>query len=56
MNMERDGTGSKKGTLIKPTVEKATEFTKDNAKTIQDEKDVQMEVLNAATGKNLKML
>ena len=29
-----------------------TKMTKDDAKTIQDEKDVQMEVPNAATEKN----
>ena len=34
----------------------ATEITKDDAKTIQDEKDVQMEVLNAATKNELKEL
>ena len=42
--MENVRTVSKEGTLIMSTVDKAFKITKDDAKTIQDEKDVQMEV------------
>ena len=42
------------GLLIKSTVGKATEITKDDAKTIQDEKDILMEFLKAATEKEFK--
>ena len=47
-------TASKEGTLIKSTVEKATEITKNDSKTIQDEKDIQIEALNVATEKESK--
>ena len=51
-DVKKVGTASEEDTLIKSTVEKATEVTKDNAKTIQDEKVVLMEVPNAATEKD----
>ena len=41
------------GYIIKSTVDKAIETTKDNAKTIQDEKGIRMEDANAATGKEV---
>ena len=53
-NAKKAVTISKDGTLIKSTVDKAAEITKDDAKTIQDEKDVQMKVPNVAIGKELK--
>ena len=53
-DVKKVGIASEKGTHIKSTVEKATEITKDDANTIQDEKDVLMEVSNAATEKELK--
>ena len=49
--MEKVRTVSKESTLIKSTVDKASKITKDDAKTIQDKKDVQMEDPNAATEK-----
>ena len=55
-DVEKVGTVSEEGTLIKSTVEKVIEITKDNAKTTQDEKDVLMDVPNAATEKELKKL
>ena len=53
-DVEMVGTASEEGALIKSSVEKAAEITKDDTKTIQDEKDIQMEVPNAATEKELK--
>ena len=53
-DLEKSGTVSEEGTLIKSTVEKAAEITKDDVKAIQDKKDVQIEVPNAATEKELK--
>ena len=53
-DVEKVRSDSEEGTLIKFTVEKATEITKNDVKTIQDQKDVQMEVPNEATEKNLK--
>ena len=47
-------TVSKESTLIKSTVGKALKITKDDAKTIQDEKDNQMVAPNTATEKELK--
>ena len=52
-DVEKVVTDSEVGTLIKSTLEKAIEITKDDAKTIKDEKDVQMKVPNAATEKEL---
>ena len=42
--MDKVGIVSEQNIFIKSTVEKATEITKDDAKTMQDEKDVQMKV------------
>ena len=44
------GTVSKEGTLIMPTLDKASKITKNDAKTIQDE-DIQIKVPNAVTEK-----
>ena len=52
-DMEKVGTVSGEGTLIKFSLEKATEITKDDTKTTQHEKDIQMEVPNAATKKRI---
>ena len=52
--VDKVGTVSKEGTLINFTVNKATKFMKDDAKTIQDENDVQMKVPKAVTEKKLK--
>ena len=48
------GKASQEGTLIKSTMGKATEINKDDAKAIQDEKDVLMDVPKAVTEKELK--
>ena len=53
-DVEKVGATSEEDTLIKSAVEKDTEITKDDAKTIQDEKDVLIEVPKAATEKELK--
>ena len=53
-DVEKVGAVYEESTLIKSTAEKVTEITKDDAKTVQDEKDIQMEVPNAATEKELK--
>ena len=53
-DVEKVGKASEEGTLIKSTVDKATKIAKDDAKTIQDEKDIQMEASIAATEKELK--
>ena len=53
-DVEKVGIASEEGILIKSTVEEAAEITNDDAKTIQIEKDVQMEVPNAANEKELK--
>ena len=53
-DVEKVKTISEEGTLNKSTLEKNTEITKDAAKTIQDEKNVQMEVPNAAIEKEVK--
>ena len=50
--MEKVEAASEEGTLIKSTVGKATEISKDDAKTIQDEKDVIIEIPKAALKKN----
>ena len=47
-DVKKVGTASEEGTLIKSTVEKATEISKDDSKTIQNEKDAQKEAPNAA--------
>ena len=47
--MEKVGAASEEGTLIKPIVEKATEISNDDAKNIQNEKDVQIVVPFAAS-------
>ena len=47
--VDKVGAVSKEDILINSTVEKAIKITKDDAKAIQNEKDVQMEVPNAAT-------
>ena len=48
-DVEKVGTVFDEGTHIQSTVEKTTEITKDDAKTIQDERDVQTEVTIAST-------
>ena len=53
-DVEKVGSASNEGTLIKLTVGKDTESIKDDAKTIQDKKDVLIEVSKAATEKELK--
>ena len=55
-DVEKIGTVSKRGKLIKSSVENATEVTKSDAITIKDEKDIQIKVPNAATEKELKEL
>ena len=52
-DVEKVGTVSEEGTLIKFNVEKAPNITKYDAETIQDEEDVQMEVPNVATEKRI---
>ena len=46
MDVKKVGTVSNKDTHIKSTVEMASKITNDDTKTIQNEKDVQMEVPN----------
>ena len=53
-DVEKVGIVSEEVTLIKSTVVKATKNSKDDAKSIQDEEDVQREVPNSATEKELK--
>ena len=53
-DVEKVGTAFEENTHIKSIVEKANEISKDDAITIQDEKDVLMEVPNAASEKELK--
>ena len=55
-DVEQVGTASQECTHIKSMVEKAIEITKDDAKIIQVEKDVLMEVPNAATEKELDVV
>ena len=47
-DLEKVVTVSEVGTLIKSTMEKVTEITKNDAKTIHNEKDIQIEIPNAA--------
>ena len=55
MDMEKFWNVFDEVTLINSTLEKATQVTKDDAKTIQCEKDF-MEVPSAATKKELKYI
>ena len=55
-DVEKIASMSKEGTMIKSIVDVLAKITKDDAKTIQYEKDVQMEVPNVATEKELKKL
>ena len=50
-DVEKVEASSEEGTQIKSTVEKDTEISKDDAKTIQDENDALMNVPVAATEK-----
>ena len=50
-DVKKVGAASEEGILIKSTVGKESEITKNDAKTIQDEKDVLIEVSKAATEK-----
>ena len=52
-DVEKVGIVSEKGTLIKSSVENATAITKDDAKTIQDEKEIQMKAPNARVEVNI---
>ena len=54
--VEKFGASSEEGTLIKSTVEKATEVTKDDAKTIQNKKNVWMKLPSAASDRGLEAL
>ena len=47
--VEKVGAACEEGTFIESTMEKATEISKDDAKTIKDEKDLLMEVPTAAS-------
>ena len=51
-DVEKIGSASEEGTLIKSAVDIASNVTKDDAKTIQDEKDALMEIPQASTEKN----
>ena len=53
--MEKFGAVSEEGAHIKSTVEKATEISKDNAKTFEDERDFLMEVPTAASDRGLDL-
>ena len=55
-DVEKVGTASEEGTHIKSTVDIASKITKDNAKTIQDEKNVLIEVSTAATDRGLEFV
>ena len=52
--MKKVGSASEEGIPIKSTVGKDTEISKDDTKTIQDEKDVLIEFPKAVTEKELK--
>ena len=51
--VEEVGANSEEGTLIKSTVKRATEISKDYAKTIQDEENVLIKVPTAASDRGL---
>ena len=51
-DVEKVETASKEDTLIKSTVEKPAEITMDDSKTMQNVKDIQIEISYAATEKN----
>ena len=55
-DVEKVGAASEEGKPIESIVEKVTEISKDDAKTIQDEKDVLMEVPTAASGRGLEVV
>ena len=55
-DMEKVGAASEEGNRIKPIVEKDNEISKDDAKTIQDEKDLLMEVPTAASERVLEVI
>ena len=54
--VEKIGTAFKEGTLIKSNVGKDIEISKDDVKTIQDEKDVLVEVSIAASDRGLEVV
>ena len=54
MDVEKVGTAFNEGTLIKSTVKNATKVTNNYAKTIHNEKQVLMKIINVATEKELK--
>ena len=54
--VEKVGVASKEGKPIESIVEKYSEISKDDAKTIQDEKNVSMEVPTAASERGLNVV
>ena len=54
--VEKFEAASEEGTIIESIVEKDTEISKDDAKTVQDEKDVQMKVPTTALERGLEVV
>ena len=53
---EKVGAVSEEGIIIKSTVDMGSKITMDDAKTIQDEEDNQIEVFTASTDRGLRVV